>query len=39
MIWPRPRFFGHVLVLLQDGRIVQRGSLDDLRRRARPIRS
>jgi osmoprotectant transport system ATP-binding protein len=23
-------FFGHVLVLLQDGRIVQQGSLDDL---------
>ncbi len=23
-------FFGHVLVLLQDGRVVQRGSLDDL---------
>jgi osmoprotectant transport system ATP-binding protein len=22
-------FFGHVLVLLQDGRIVQQGSLDD----------
>jgi osmoprotectant transport system ATP-binding protein len=23
-------FFGHVLVLLQDGRVVQRGSLQDL---------
>jgi osmoprotectant transport system ATP-binding protein len=26
-------FFGHVLVLLQEGRVVQRGSLDDLVRR------
>ena len=25
--------FGHVMVLLEEGRIVQRGTLEDLRRR------